>query len=1618
MKKIRFCILFFLFFIRVLAQPGKDGPLTVTASTQIVNQYSPLSASISAGSNTLSLASTSVISLCDGDLIMVYQAQGAAINTTNAAIYGDITGYNSAGLYEFKYVQSVAGNVITTQTTFTNSYSLSGKPQVIKVPQYTTLTVNPGSSIIPKPWKDTLIGGVGYRFGGIVVVHASNIVNNGTITAASAGFRGGGLQNVAAMGATLYVSTVAQNGGEKGESIFGYQPEYDLNGGRYGRGAPANGGGGGNAHNAGGGGGGNGDNLNTWTGKGIMIVDPNNPLAAWALDPDYIANGNALTNSSGGGKGGYSFADANSNALLFGPGNAAWGGDFRANVGGFGGRPLTNINAETRIYFGGGGGTANANNAATLPGGTGGGIVYLIATTGVAGTGVISADGGAGGTTFSCSCDGASGAGAGGSVVIKSGATALTQTVTATGGKGGDQLSILPLVGVTYASTPNESDGPGGGGGGGFAAISTGPATPVVNGGANGSSLSPGVTEFPFNGSTQGAAGQTGSVSASFVTYVPTYTLLSNSPVCSGATINFTNLPVAATYTWSGPNGFASAIQNPSIVNSTTLMSGVYTIAATYSSGCVQILTNTISVTVNPTPTLSVSNSTICSGTSGSLIASGASTYTWNPGALIGNSVSITPLATTVYTVRGRSAAGCTATATKTVVVPSTMTLSIAASASSVCVGSSITLTASTVGGNPAYSYTWTGGPLTSIYTSTRVAGLYTYTVTGKDATNCFTSKTITLNFVAPPVLSAPAITICPGTIGTLTASGATSYTWNAGNVVTNPFTVTPVAASVYTVTGSAAGCTANATTSISLLPTASLAFNTASITCASLGSATVTASGGGSGPYSYSWTPTAQTSSIASNLSPGVYTLSVFDAGTGCTAASTTTFTSLIPFTGTLNAMSSVPCNGVSTASADIVLAGGSGNQGYLWSSPTGTLSTPTATGLGAGVHTIVVTDAVTFCAVTQTFLITQPLSLTVNVLPSTTVECVNTNVVLAGTSIGGTSPYTYSWTGGSNTFIYPTTQSAGGTYIYTLNVNDANNCQASSTMAVQFVDYPVLSVNSATICKGTVATLTVSGAQSYMWYPGGFSGNIINIAVTANTTYSVIGKTLGCATTQTTSILVNTPPVPVINTSSNVCEGSTINLNAAGSGTFSWSGPNNFSSSSQNTLVAPASLVHTGNYSLTLTGLNGCSAITSTFISVLTNPIVSASGASVCIGEAASINATGGQTYIWAGPNNFNSGQQTAYIPVVDNNSAGPYTVLITGNNGCSTSTVVQVVGYNYPVPTPSITGAKKICLNSQIELQGLGGGTYLWSGPNNFISHNQYIDFQAGNLSMGGVYTLTVRNESNCAASSTINLSVYPLPTGMVSGNRDKTCVPLCVDFSFTQGNNIAPIVKTNLVVRNLYSSDSIYRFCIPVGGNHLVTAFFTDTNGCVGTSTLGLTAFEQPSADFEFYPPTPVENIDMVQFSNTSLGSNITKWQWYFNQNGGPESHFKSPSMMYDRSGTFPVAMVATNIWGCADTVVKSIVVQEDFSLFVPDAFSPNGDGKNDIFQPKGIGIASYQLQIFDRWGEKMFQSSDFTKGWDGTFKGNLCKIDIYVWKIDATSHSGKTKNLSGHVTIIE
>lgn len=505
------------------ASPGKDGSKTITSVNTIVNEYTYLTNDVSAGatqikcnSNTLNANSRFSGNLAAGDLLLIIQMQGATITTSDNSSYGNVSSYNNCGLHEFAKVSSIGSSGrINLSDALKNSYTSARKVQVVRVPRYTTLTINSGKSITCPDWDGST--------GGIVAVEAAQeVIINGSISVTGKGFRGGALEQGSNLpgNASTRRSSSGNDGGEKGESIAGLAS--GLSGGQYCRNAPANGGGGGNAHNCAGGGGANAGTPASWTGNGNPDNSNSNWTTAWNLE----STGFASTTSSGGGRGGYSYSANDGNELTRAPGHSDWGGDNRLNGGGYGGRPLDYSGG--RVFFGGGGGAGDSNNSTGTAGGDGGGIVFILAKNNVSGSGAIYANGDD--VSTQSGNDGSGGGGGGGVVIIfnQSGSTSGI-SVQAKGGYGGSQN-------LAWA----EAEGAGGGGGGGYVAITNLPAISInVDGGANGTSNSPSVTNFTPNGATKGGAGATASLSGSYNPYSA-----SNNP-----------LPVTLTYFLVKPDG-------------------------------------------------------------------------------------------------------------------------------------------------------------------------------------------------------------------------------------------------------------------------------------------------------------------------------------------------------------------------------------------------------------------------------------------------------------------------------------------------------------------------------------------------------------------------------------------------------------------------------------------------------------------------------------------------------------------------------------------------------------------------------------------------------------------------------------------------------------------------------------------------------------------------------------------------------------------------------------------------------------------------------------------------------------------------------------------------------
>ncbi|MEO8086436.1 MAG: hypothetical protein ABI763_06435, partial [Bacteroidota bacterium] len=488
---------------KVIAGTGMHGAKTVASANTILNEFTTLTADVSAGTSQISVASSTINSngrftagLEVGSLIMIIQMQGATMSTasTNSNTWGAVSALNNAGKYEFAEVSGIiAGSKLNLVSALKNSYTSGGKTQIVRVPRYTTLTVNSGASITTDDWNGTT--------GGIVAVEVNGTTTiNGSINVVGKGFRGGAVEQNSTCcpgNHSKYASASSSDGAEKGEGIGGTTTTYDALGGRYGRGAPANGGGGGNSHNAAGGGGSNGGTVASWDGLG----NPDNSVVNWVTAWNLESIGFALHTSSGGGRGGYSYSSANANPLSKAPGSGSWGSgsDLRFNVGGLGGRALDT--SSNRIYMGGGGGAGDSNDGTGTAGGDGGGIVYILTGGTLSGTGSINANGSAAANSISTSDgDGSGGGGGGGTVFIFSYSASISAiTISANGGNGGSQV---------YGGSINEGEGGGGGGAGGIIKTSNATSlTRTVTAGSHGTSNASPMSNFAPNGATKGTAG-------------------------------------------------------------------------------------------------------------------------------------------------------------------------------------------------------------------------------------------------------------------------------------------------------------------------------------------------------------------------------------------------------------------------------------------------------------------------------------------------------------------------------------------------------------------------------------------------------------------------------------------------------------------------------------------------------------------------------------------------------------------------------------------------------------------------------------------------------------------------------------------------------------------------------------------------------------------------------------------------------------------------------------------------------------------------------------------------------------------------------------------------------
>ncbi len=746
--------------------------------------------------------------------------------------------------------------------------------------------------------------------------------------------------------------------------------------------------------------------------------------------------------------------------------------------------------------------------------------------------------------------------------------------------------------------------------------------------------------------------------------------------ICSGSSIPLT-AGGAVTYSWSPATGLSAT--TGAIVIASPTGTTVYTVTGTDANGCSANASKT--VTVNARPTVTVGPGTItnlCPGSTVILTAGGAITYSWSPGtglsSTTGTSVAASPTVTTIYTVTGTNAAGCTNTATKTVnVYVPTIAISPAAP-TSFCGSGSIILTAS-----GATSYTWTPAAGLNTTTGATVTAsptvTTTYSVTGTDANGCTNSATklITVNAIPVVAITPATATICSGASVALTASGASTYSWTpaTGLSATTGATVlaSPTSTITYTVTGtSIAGCTASASrlVTVNALPIISITPAGATTFCAG-GSVVLNAAGG----VSYTWLPTAgltpATGATVTASPTATVTYTVTGTGAnGCTKTATQLITvNPLPVLNVTPATAQI-CNGSS------ITLTASGATTYSWA-PSATLSASTGATVTAS-PTITTTYTITGinaagCTNTTTKQVSVIATPTVVVTPATSTVCSGVGVLLTASGAD-----TYVWAPaaslnaptGTSVIATPT-----GTTTYIVTGTSANGCVSTGTATVNVNQLPVIVVAPQGItksCPGIAITLTASGAVSYAWSPAdGLSnttGDVVTASPASSTVYTVTGTDAnGCTSLTNTGIARYLKPVASITPTGNVsmCAFDTALLRANKTiyPSYVWQLNGLNIPGANNAFFKPS---YNGAYTVKVTDTNGCTAVSDTAAQVTIKPaptpVITASGTALSTTAAYSNYQwlRNGQPITGANSRNYTAIQDGMYtVLVIDTTVSG---------------------------------------------------------------------------------------------------------------------------------------------------------------------------------------------------------------------------------------------------------------------------------------------------------------------------------------------------------------------------
>ncbi len=812
------------------------------------------------------------------------------------------------------------------------------------------------------------------------------------------------------------------------------------------------------------------------------------------------------------------------------------------------------------------------------------------------------------------------------------------------------------------------------------------------------------------------------------------------------------------------------------------------------------------------------------------------------------------------------------------------------------------------------------------------------------------------------PVITVNSPTICPPQSAVLNATSTvtgTTFAWSTGG--TGPsITVSPLTTTTYTVTGttptgSSASALATVTVSTNILPT----FTALGPYCAGATPATL---------------PTTSLNSIIGTWNPA--TISTATAGTttytftpnaGQCAVNTTMNVVVNPnITPTFNAIPAF-CTGTTAP----LLPTSSTNVPPI----TGTWSPATISNITSGTYTF--TPSAGQCATTQTLNVTVSTQTVPNFAAIPDI-CAGSVAPILGTTSPNSVVGTWSPAIISNT--------TSGTYTFTPN---AGQCATTQTLSVTV--NPILVPNFAaipTFCAGSAApslsTLSPNGILG-TWNPALISN-------TTSGTYLFTPNAGLCASTQTLNVTVTPQTIPDFAAIPTFCVGDvapTLGTTSPNGVVGTWN---------------PATVDNMANGTYIFTPNSGLCATTQTLNATVLPPTVPTFAAlpAFCSGTNAPTLGTtslNGITGVWN-------------PTTVDNTTSGTYTFTPNAGQCASTTTLNSTVN---PIPTVVATALPtSICIGANSALIATGASTYMWT-PINLPGTTVNVSPTTTTL-----YSVVGTSTEGCTNTAFVSVTISNEVILSFAVTPHRGCEPLTVQFNYVYDG----LIDTNTLhwdFGDLAITDDTSNVLNPTyiythHGAFRVTLTALSTAGCNAIGYDSVFVIQQPVANFSADPSVTDTYLSNIHFYDESL--NAYDWLWSFGDAGSNWSIEQFPEHLYTEPGIYPVMLVVHNN-ECEDTITKLVYILEGFAYFIPNSFTPNGNGMNDVFNGKGVGFRgfNFELSIYDRWGEKIFYTEDPNKGWDGKIAGKVCMGGVYAYKFKVTELNNIEHKYVGTVLLL-